>query len=154
MAMIEDDDETPRKHLQRQGIVLLIHHNIGTVHLAEADRALFWEGVCSLKQLPIRISSASAGGVHYCFNDFMIRQMVAMYSYHNWTATDEEEPSWAKLQYHDGKYRDQGDILRTGVAICFCRQSSLRVDILHLLLLSRITYGMPIQLTQTWNSSG
>jgi hypothetical protein len=63
-------------HHQRHGFVVITYH-VGDVGLSEMDRSmnLNCQGLNSLKQLPIRFS----GKIHYCFNDYKIRQALNLY---------------------------------------------------------------------------
>ena len=63
-------------HHQKHGFVVVTYH-VGDVSLSEMDRSmnLNCQGLNSLKQLPIRFN----GKIHYCFNDYKIRQALNLY---------------------------------------------------------------------------
>jgi hypothetical protein len=93
MAVLEEEEETERNRIQRNGFVAIVYH-IGPFSLSEIDRSLYWQGLCSLQQLPLRIS----GGIHYCFDDYTIRQATSLFMYRL-----REEEDRARYHLHDGE---------------------------------------------------
>jgi hypothetical protein len=95
MAVLLEEEETERNRIQRRnnGFVAIVYH-IGPLSLNEIDRKLYWQGLCSLKQLPLRIIS---GGIHYCFDDYTIRQATSLFIYRL------REEDRARYHLHDGE---------------------------------------------------
>jgi coenzyme F420-reducing hydrogenase beta subunit len=95
MSVLEDDEETQQKILQRNGIVAIVYH-VGPVCFSDMDRSLYWQIQCSLLQLPFRIT----GGMHFCFDDYKIRQLASLHFYYN-LARDQQT---TRFHLHDGKW--------------------------------------------------
>jgi hypothetical protein len=92
MAQLEEDEQTQGKRIQRNGIVVIVHH-VGPVSFSDIDRSLYWQGLCSLQQLPLRISE-----IHYCFDDHKIRQAASLFTYYSLTGEDKK-----RFHVHDGE---------------------------------------------------
>jgi hypothetical protein len=95
MSVLEDDEETQQKRLQRNEIVAIVYH-VGPVYFSDMDCSLYWQGQCSLLQLPFRIT----GGMHFCFDDYKIRQLASLHFYYN-LARDQQTTGF---HLHDGEW--------------------------------------------------
>jgi hypothetical protein len=111
-CLLFDDDGDKSEggvHHQKHGFVVITYH-VGDISISEMDRSM---NLNCLKQLPIRFS----GKIHYCFNDYKIRQALSLYKIYATTGrsywysngdsggdgnnNDDEEESW---YLHDGEY--------------------------------------------------
>lgn len=77
--------EEGNEKLARSDFVGIIY-NVDGVSPLELDRHVYWNAICSLKQLPMKISEW-----HYCHDDYMIHTvspMIASYYSINDQATN------------------------------------------------------------------
>lgn len=112
MAVLEEDEATRRKRVQRDGITFIVYH-VGPVQLTDVDQKLYWQVVGSLRQLPVR----NSGGVHFCFNDFKIRHISSLFSYYN--SMTAEKSSSSQFHFHEGKQRQNGGSLVGDIWLLF-----------------------------------
>ena len=106
-----ENDET----IQRYGILAIVYHR-GPFSLDEIDRNLYWQGLCSLQQLPIRIC-----GVHYCFDDYKIRQATKLF----WYQLAPEDRS--QYHMHEGEYTQRTRMILDYIPLIFYSTTTLRL---------------------------